>query len=208
MNGDAMNIPRRLWVFGVIGLLLWGIAPLTSAQTNDSDDARPPRYRVEMVIFTQPSVEKADTATPSHQGALPSRGWAWPLREPNESGFGFIKHPEQTHKLAQAARRIDAQPGFTVHWHAAWEQPGHDENRAQAIALPQSLQALGLSGQVRVYLARFLHAEVDLALATEDEQVAWILRDSLRMRSATQHYLDHPAMGVLVRIDPIENNQD
>ncbi len=85
-----------------------------------------------------------------------------------------------------------------------------------------------LEGTVAVTLGRYLHFEADLyfhapllgmqpvAVALDAEGGALLLsqpasgskymqlNESRRMRSTETHYLDHPKLGLVVRIDPVE----
>ena len=61
-----------------------------------------------------------------------------------------------------------------------------------------------LDGTVRVHLARYLHAEVDLVYHRDDVEFPFRLATSRRMRSGELHYLDHPVFGVLIKVIPLE----
>lgn len=61
-----------------------------------------------------------------------------------------------------------------------------------------------LDGTIRVHLARYLHAEVDLVYHRGDVETPFRLSTSRRMRSGELHYLDHPVFGVLVKVVPLE----
>ncbi len=61
-----------------------------------------------------------------------------------------------------------------------------------------------LDGTVRVHLARYLHAEVDLVYHRDDVEFPFRLATSRRMRSGELHYLDHPVFGVLIKVVPYE----
>lgn len=80
----------------------------------------------------------------------------------------------------------------------------------------------GLSGGVRVARERFLHVETDFrwlepgtdqpepqaalaSAALEDPEPVVVMRERRRMRSDELHYLDHPRLGVLIRVKPVED---
>ncbi len=88
-----------------------------------------------------------------------------------------------------------------------------DETRAMAFLRPPT----GLSGQIRIARERFLHADVDLRYVEEgrsrrgesrqaalsqfdDFPPVILMQERRRMRSDQLHYLDHPVLGVLIRI--------
>lgn len=191
----------RDWVYVIVFAL--GLAGVALGQTNDDVDPEP-QYRVEVVFFTQPSINPENEEKPAAQSEPLTRAMAWPLRESSRPGLGYERLDPQDHRLSQAASRLAAQPGFDVHWHAAWVQPGLGPLAAQAVALPFDLRAEGITGWIRIYRARFLHAETDITLEDADGEVLAHMNTSRRMRSEEQHYLDHPRMGVLVRVDPWE----
>lgn len=198
----------RCWIgaslWGLLGILIAGQSVLAQSQEDP-----PPRYRVEVIVFTQPALDLADRAQPQPKPPLPLPGRAWPLRDSERPGFGYARVDPAQHQLARTAQRIDAQPGFRVFWHAAWEQPGLPQSQSQAVALPWALRREGLTGRIQINRARFLHTQIDLhytqaSAEDSDKKLHWVLSDSLRMRSEEQHYLDHPVLGAIVRIDPVE----
>jgi len=136
----------RAAVFGI--LMLTGIGIALGQARNGPED--PDRYRVEVVLFTQPPIDPGRPEQPGRQAGALGETMAWPLRRVDEGTLGYRQLPVADHSLARAARRISAREGFEVLWHAAWEQPGLGPARAQAVALPMQLGADGISGFVRV----------------------------------------------------------
>ena len=61
-----------------------------------------------------------------------------------------------------------------------------------------------LDGTIRVHLARYLHADVDLVYHRYGVETPFRLTTSRRMRSGELHYLDHPVFGVLIKVVPYE----
>jgi len=198
---------KRVIGAGLCGL--FSVVIFCSSAAAQGEVEQPPRYRVEVIVFAQPPLDPTDQARAHRTPAPPLSGRAWPLRDSERVGFGYARLNPGQYQLSQAARRVDAQPGFRVFWHAAWEQPGLPESDSQAVALPWALRREGLTGRIKINLARFLHAQIDLQYTEASDNSSepdryWVLSDSLRMRSGEQHYLDHPVLGVIVRIDPLE----
>ncbi len=188
-----------------LSLIVLTLSIIGSAQGQDTADADGElQYRVEVVLFTQPSVNPEDEEQPTARPQGLTRAMAWPLRDSGRPGLGYERLEPAAHRLSRAASRLDAQPGFEVHWHAAWVQPGLGRVQAQAVALPFELRADGINGWIRIYRERFLHAETQITVADDDGALLGRMTASRRMRSEEQHYLDHPRMGVLVRVDPWE----
>lgn len=80
----------------------------------------------------------------------------------------------------------------------------------------------GLSGGIRVARERFLHVQTDLrwleagddqpepraalaSVALEDPEPVVVMQERRRMRSDELHYLDHPRLGLLIRVKPVED---
>lgn len=77
---------------------------------------------------------------------------------------------------------------------------------------PQS-ERPALYGTIRVFEERYLHAAVDLRyrdpgapiMAADEEPPLYVHRQQRRMRKPGElHYLDHPKLGVLIQVTPIE----
>ena len=107
--------------------------------------------------------------------------------------------------------------------------PAAEQSFAQARSAdtgsPQTTSAPGesiLKGYIKIILSRYLHADVDLAYTTGLVQqtpsifgadflqpeipapTIYRLAQTRRMRSGELHYLDHPALGILIQITPVE----
>ena len=141
--------------------------------------------------------------------------------------------PPQQRGLRSHWDRLSRAEAYQPLYHLAWRQPGLREDHAVAVPVPlywrPDPEALApgaeasaptarppVYGLVRIYRERYLHVITDLRLqrvATGQEPEAEeLLRapehrmtQHRRMRSGELHYLDHPAIGVLVRITELED---
>lgn len=114
----------------------------------------------------------------------------------------------------------------------SWQQPGLERNNAVPVVL-QGGRNYGrhhqLEGTVKLVLSRYLHLETDLWLGNyrqiidtsappeprENDDIVWAavepweptrlvrMQDNRRMRSKELHYLDHPLIGVIVKVIPL-----
>lgn len=160
----------------------------------------PPVYQVELVLFLR-DLQPGGEFWPEEPGSPdPARAIAILPLPP-----GVAPRPPVTplgpgdYQLAAEAEAL-RRKGLTPLLHVAWQQPVRERDNDDWIWL----EAKPLSGLARIGLGRFLHIDTDLALQTGDGPDARVIRasDRRRMRSGELHYLDHPAFGVLVRIDP------
>ena len=117
--------------------------------------------------------------------------------------------PAQTHALKTEARRLRNSEGLDIIWHGRWMQPVPSRSAGEPLMLTvQSTPGRGrLAGTLQVTLGRYLHFDAELWLeqAPESEAAApyMQLKQARTLRSDELHYLDHPRMGILVRIDPL-----
>ena len=123
-------------------------------------------------------------------------------------------------QLRTEARRVRRAPDMRVIWHGRWMQPAPSRDAGEPLLLqvgPQSGGVHALEGALQITLGRYLHFQAELwrpargsaqtPAASEPSQRAPFpyvaLNQSRAMRSGELHYLDHPQIGVLVRIDPV-----
>jgi hypothetical protein len=132
--------------------------------------------------------------------------------------------------MLRDARLIDRRGGNHVLLHGRWLQPVPARDRPEPIFIQTGsklTERYQLEGAIAITLGRFLHFQAQLsyrepgmgqrpiylpARANGSSEIAalpdrlpgsMVLNQSRRMRSNEIHYLDHPKLGVIVRIDPI-----
>lgn len=122
---------------------------------------------------------------------------------------------EDSLQLQAEARRIRRAPGLQVLWHGRWMQPTPPRDAGEPLLLQVGTRSGGvhaLEGTLQITLGRYLHFRAELwrpaqpPSSEQGERDAFpyvSLNQSRAMRSGELHYLDHPEMGVLVRIDPV-----
>ena len=128
--------------------------------------------------------------------------------------------------LRTAAIRMRRSDDFEVLHHGKWLQAVPPRDSAAPLLIQIGAQmpdtTFELEGSISVTLGRFLHfaAQVWLRQRPPDTQAApdpamgrgaangapgyVLLSESRRMRPGEFHHLDHPWLGILVRIDPVE----
>ena len=136
-----------------------------------------------------PTLEQVNTAIAEHENELLRTSYVW-RRET----------PEFTRELAQLRRR------YQVIAAGSWHQPVPSRGTPQPLLLQvgamDAERAYPLEGLVSVTLGRYVHFHATLRYRLEDGVA--LLSEQRRMRSDEPHYLDHPALGLLVRVDPLD----
>ncbi|OUR64253.1 hypothetical protein A9Q79_07380 [Methylophaga sp. 42_25_T18] len=167
-------------------------------------------YHVELVVF-----EQLNTITDEQ----------WPqseLQEPAPLSTDMatpLIQPAENETLVAAAQRLNRSSRYRVHYHQAWQQPVLEKRLAQAITVQSENEMI--DGNIRLYKATYLHAELDLWLMQNAGLVnAWSdaspegidisaprnpnLNESRRIRSKKLYFFDHPKLGALIQLTPID----
>lgn len=136
--------------------------------------------------------------------------------------------PEQTfqvldaseYELTDAFSRLRATPDVRPILHTAWRQPVFGPDDAGTLNLTSIARPpRRLGGSVSVFLSRYLHLTLDLALAEQPqantnglgfgEAVVYRLAERRnKMRSDELHFFDHPRFGALARITRVPDAGD
>lgn len=167
-------------------------------------------YHVEFIVF-----EQLNTVTDEKWPEMP-------LLEPaplNSTMATSLIQPANNETLVSSAQRLNRSQGYRVHYHQAWQQPILQKRSAKAIAV-QSEDAM-IDGSIRLYKSTYLHAQLNLWLM-ENSGLAnsWSdaspdgidisaprnpnLNESRRIRSKKIYFFDHPKLGALLKLTPID----
>lgn len=101
---------------------------------------------------------------------------------------------------------LDRDGHYRVLAHQHWQQTID----AKTVAKPVRVVAANpaeLEGTVRFFMSRHLHLDVDLLFrdATAGSgNVVYRLSEQRKLKSQETHYFDHPRLGVLVRVMPLD----
>ncbi len=161
------------------------------------------QYDVELVIFERNSRAAAINES-------------WP-QDPGEPEIDSATHltrkglytslPNSRRTLVNAAKRMQRASGRPVKLtHMIWRQPAVGKADAIPVYVSGQTKTGVLTGTAKVHVKRYLHLDLDLLLKTTNGPAPGVFRMQAhrRMRSGKLHYIDHPIMGALVRITPVE----
>lgn len=134
-------------------------------------------------------------------------------------GRSYKFEPSNTFLLASEDGRLQRSNVYRVVFHRAWIQPVPDRDRLRPVLIQIREPSGGpprIEGIIGVTRGRYLHLDAKLWYAVQptqtttamdsnvaEEPLYMELREQRRMRSGELHYLDHPKIGVLARVDPI-----
>lgn len=168
-------------------------------------------YHVEVVVF-----EQLSNNTDEQWPLMSNIDVAGALTPGTSSAF---IQPASNSTLNDTAARLNSSSQYRVHYHQAWQQYIRRKGSAKAVKIvsPNGL----IEGTIRLDKATYLHASIDLWLKQNKAQVnSWSddlsngtsvngphnphLVESRRIRSNKLDFFDHPKMGVLLKITPVQ----
>ena len=138
-------------------------------------------YQVEMIVF-----QRWGDAQGEDFGALTNQG----KRHAATGDVASKVAGRASWRLQDQAAKLSSK-GYKILFHQAWRQAAgsRSDNAWYALGGP------GLKGTVRLTRGRYLHVDIDFDVSGVR------VREHRRMRSRVLHYIDHPRVGVLVRVD-------
>jgi len=157
----------------------------------------------------------------------------------NSSPFELVLLPEEEFTLGDAARQFELLDAYKTMMHFGWTQPTFPEEETPAIELRLLAEPPeGLNGTLTLYLSRYLHLVVDLALDAPNEfetevvdddsffsfsdareqygndyafgpmPVRFRIQENRILKNGELRYFDHPKFGVLARVTRVEEPEE
>jgi hypothetical protein len=182
-------------------------------------------YEVEVIVFKHWQAGGADAELPRSDVEPPA---AERVASLDSAADGMTPLPENALRLQGVYQVLARSKDYQPLLHVGWRQQGLGREQAPAVAIPAEWapgqeEPPALYGLIKVYKERFLHAVVDLRHQLADAQQgtaqiqaadgsmvaiapppAIVHQQERRMRSGELHYLDHPSLGVLIQVTPVE----
>jgi len=153
--------------------------------------------------------------------------------------FELVLLPEEEFTLVDAARQFELLDAYKTMMHFGWTQPTFPEEDTPAIELRLLAEPPeGLAGTLTLYLSRYLHLVVDLALDATDEfevevvdddsffsfgdarerygddyafepmPVRFRIQENRILKNGELRYFDHPKFGVLAKVTRVEEPEE
>lgn len=173
----------RQWLF----ILLISLSGLLQAKEADF-------YQIDLLVFRQPDPVTTELPHSFIGNVLPS---AIPLRaERGRKAYRLL--PISASHLQKEYWILKHQPQYQVLLHYSWLQP---LTNRQAIIIPRVSQAnWQIEGSVRVERANYYLFAVELLFSPLTEEAPFTLTQKQRLKEDKLYYLDHPQVGMLVKI--------
>jgi hypothetical protein len=181
---------RYLVVFGTLLFL----ASAAAAAPTDKDGL----YDVEVLVFENRQIPSGDVSTFDGKSAITIPGLADAIAPTAPATGGY--------KLAGSAAQLEKDGQYRVLFHQRWSQTVDTKGGVKARRITGGTE---LDGLVKVYLSRYLHADVQLMLKDGPATGAVVHRidEQRRVKSQEVHYYDHPRFGVLLTVNAPEKER-
>ena len=204
---------------------------ISNVLAETSDTQKPLKeYDIEIIIFEDAHARYINSES-WNKSSLPGDDLIADNSGKNTStatNYKDIKHSI----LSKDYKRIKNSSEYNVLQYSAWRQTGLKSNDAFEINITKlnnthrNQTKNTLSGTVKIVLARYLHFYGDLEYQQlnkandenngEAEQNdgfmptnnSYAFKSHRRMRSKELHYIDHPLVGILIQINPVETSPE
>jgi len=191
------------------------------ANTGFSADEDVTVFDIEMIVFDRSGEDAGFTEIWPDDPGEPD--WESLSTPGSEEGLS-----DSEWKLGQEAYKLEHKSrGLNPHIHTAWRQVIRKGEKASPIHLKSEQTTINgmplMEGLVSVSVNRYLHVKLDMILRKdrvsageeleggmpeigmlETGDQRFRMQEHRRMRSGELHYLDHPMMGALIKIDRSE----
>ncbi|PLY12032.1 MAG: hypothetical protein C0631_18145 [Sedimenticola sp.] len=158
-----------------------------------------PFFDIELLLFERTSPNAGNSEAWSSDTRIPFQPNV--VRIQSESVAGYRLLPENHRQLSPDAYTLERSGRFKTLAHLNWRQPGLSKSRAKAVYISGG----GLEGTVTISLSRFLHVDFDMLLnrfsPQRGEYKTYAFNEHRKMRSGELHYVDHPLIGALIKIE-------
>ncbi|MEZ5443552.1 MAG: CsiV family protein [Lysobacterales bacterium] len=193
---------------------LWLLALWLGAGPLAAQDTVPENVQVEVLVF---AYENGGSGSEAAAGSIGDRPYdLYVLGEPPGEGMYRVL-PASAQRLAGAAGVLGRSARSRVLLHTGWRQPSRysrrirlqNETRMEGPAPARGLlsgSSPELEGWIELEAGRGLRVQLDLLLGRQaGEQVETFRLNQTRVLSTGElHYFDHPAFGVIVRVDSLD----
>ena len=167
-------------------------------------------YHVELIVF-----EQLQTVTDEQWPQMPEQEKSTLTPQ----SISTLLQPTDNETLLNSVASLNRSARYQVHYHSAWQQPIMEKRSAEFIDIHSDNDLI--QGKMRLYKSTYLHAALDLWLVENTAQVnSWSdispegvnidmprnpnLNESRRIRSKKLYFFDHPKLGALLKLTPIE----
>lgn len=192
-----------------LGLLLFACASLFAAAAVSAQEAIPQSVQIEVLVFEYINGGTGSEAAPRERE--PEYGNRYVLSEPAGPGWYRVV-PASKQRLAGASGVLGRSSRTRLLMHTGWQQPSRDTRRI--VLRSAEMQSSGdnngspnVEGWLELQSGRGLRVHLDFDHRRDVDGVLTEFRmNQVRVVNPGEiQYFDHPAFGVLVRVDSLDD---
>ena len=186
----------RAAILTIFGLGLLGAHPAFAA-TSEKEST----YEIEVVVFENRQPELIGDELLVRDAEQAKISGLESTITPDKAESSPTLSPAITSLLEQDGR-------YRVLTHLHWIQTVDAKSIAKAVRV-SSATPEELDGSIRFYMSRHLHLDVNLLLreavtGSDPRTQVYRLSEQRKVKTQETHYFDHPRLGVLARVMPVE----
>jgi len=191
------GITMRIAIFVLAGFGLLGTLPAYAAPAEKESS-----YEIEIVVFENrlPELIGDELLTVDAEARIKKL----------ETAVTPEAAVSQPYLQPTIASLLDQDGHYRVLAHQHWQQTID----AKTVAKPVRVMAANpaeLEGTIRFFMSRHLHLDVNLLfrdVAAGSGNLVYRLSEQRKLKSQETHYFDHPRLGVVVRVMPLESERE
>lgn len=161
-------------------------------------------YQVDIIGFQHHALEDTEEQfTPVNLIINNQKAIALNYANSTEEGLAYKMRPLQYSALKRESYILKQKPAYQILFHYSWLQP---ERNARTVKIPATkIAGLTIEGSFRIRKPSYYLFDSQLYLKSEGQKSAFLIQQKQRMKEDSLYYLDHPQMGLLVKIHSIKS---
>jgi len=161
-------------------------------------------YQIDIIGFTQPIEENEAIDSQREPPLLIENKKSIPLHYSDNNLLPFKLRPLKTSKLKREHYLLNRQQHYQILFHYSWLQPS-DNRRSVRIPMTEN-KGWKIQGNIRVRQIHYYHINTELYFTSPDDvQPSFVFKNKRRIEEDKLYYLDHPQVGLLVKIHKLED---
>jgi len=187
------EFPMRITVLMLLGFSLLGNLPVQAAPAEKESG-----YEIEVVVFENRLPELIGDEMLAKDAEARVKKIAIAVTPEAAISESYL-YPTISNLLTQDGR-------YRVIAHQHWQQTIDAKTVAKPVLVVATNPA-ELEGTIRFFMSRHLHLDVDLLyrdVTTESGNIIYRINEQRKVKSQETHYFDHPRLGVLIRVMPLD----
>lgn len=157
-------------------------------------------YQIDLILFAHPKGADKNTKLVMDSPLIPISNNAISLKTGSTNSYGLLAASQS--ELRDEYYQLSRKSHFQVLAHYSWRQPSTNQSK---VALPiTNHNGWLMQGTVRVRQSNYYLFDADIQLSPPNNpQSSFTVLQKQRLKGSVVYFLDHPQVGMLVKIHKI-----